>query len=324
MEKFKIGDKVVFKKEVLDKLNKTGIAKSSEGTSLTPQYYDCLLNNTSFKQNGYFVIKYVNACNYDIGLYIGKDLFKLYQEQLHTYKVGDIVRIKKREGYGDDYPFSFSDSMAELAGTLCRISKIIPNQVDNDQEYKYFNGDYSEYELEPLDPADKRDFYFCWHSSMFEPVAKPQEIQLQATSLKEGDLIPICGILGKIERGINYYLEFDHISDQEHTSCCKKLRELVPNFDKIACAYNAIRQEPCYFPEFRTIDELIQFVQAINTKYNSKQPTILKKSETYEIRFQKPKTSSIRGSVPTGRAICGRRRKTAIKRGHLSNTTCYC
>ena len=233
----------------------------------------------------------------------------------HQYKVGDKVRIKKREGKFRDYPCGFVDEMAEEEGRIFTIKEIEEWDHTN-SKCKFYNGDNHYYLF--------IESGYSWHSSMFEPVAKPQEIQLQATSLKEGDLIPICGILGKIERGINYYLEFDHISDQEHTSCCKKLRELVPNFDKIACAYNAIRQESCYFPEFRTIDELIQFVQAINTEYNSKQSTILKKSETYEIRFHKPKASSIRGSVPTGHPICGRRCKTAIKLGHLSNTTCHC
>lgn len=47
------------------------------------------------------------------------------------------------------------------------------------------------------------------------------------------------------------------------------------------------------------------------------------KIQNNEIRFQKPKASSIRGSIPTGRAICGRRCKTAIKLGHLSNKACY-
>ena len=55
----------------------------------------------------------------------------------------------------------------------------------------------------------------------------------------------------------------------------------------------------------------------------SKQVLTTQKTKEHEIRFQKPKASYIRGNVPTGRAICGRGNKTAIKLGHLSNKACY-
>lgn len=323
MAKFKVGDKVILKSDVT-------LGKVYNKISLSNRIYEDLENR--IKIDGFLTINSYGSTETVVRVkavnamwYVGEDALELYQEQPHAYQIGDIVRIKKREGNDGDYPFSFSNYMSSLAGTICLIVGIDSEGVcASDVNRKYFNGDYSCYKLKPLDSSDKRDFGYDWHSSMFELITSPSKIQLQAISLNVGNLVPICGMFGKIELDDNYYLDFDNISDQEHISCCKKLRELVPNFDRIANEFGTVYNTERLFPEFSTIDELMRFVQAINTKYNSKQPTIFKKSETYEIRFQKPKTSSIRGSVPTGRAICGRRRKTAIELGHLSNATCHC
>jgi len=239
---------------------------------------------------------------------------------IHQYKVGDKVRIKEREGKAVDYPYFFLDEMRQQKGKTFTIEKIA-KEVDPQERRKFYNGDDHWYLF-------KEDLNrFRWHSSMFEPVLENPELTT-SISLKKGDLISICDIVGEIrDSGYDepaHYLDFDNINEQEHYACCAKLRELVPNFDKIADKFDPVWNDTILFPEFSTIDKLMQFVQAINAEYNFKQSTILKKSETYEIRFQKPKTSSIRGSVPAGRAICDRRRKTAIELGHLSNTTCYC
>lgn len=42
----------------------------------------------------------------------------------HQYKVGDKIRIKKRNDYGRHYPFLFNRHMNELAGTICEIKEI--------------------------------------------------------------------------------------------------------------------------------------------------------------------------------------------------------
>lgn len=48
------------------------------------------------------------------------------------------------------------------------------------------------------------------------------------------------------------------------------------------------------------------------------------KIQNNEIRFQKPKASCKRGTVPTGSTISGRKDKIAISIGHLSYQVCNC
>lgn len=242
---------------------------------------------------------------------------------IHQYKVGDKVRIKEREGKSIDYPCYFVDEMCQQKGKIFTIKNISELSSSRHVKRKFYNGDNHFYLFE--------ENGYTWHSSMFEPALENPKSNAQTLCpLKEGDSISICGMIGRIQDGgyycHRYYLDFDNIKDdQEHLVCCKKLRELVPDFEKIANEFDATHEESDCFPEFSTIDDLVKFAQAVNNAYNSKKSiTISKTLNENEIRFQKPKTSSIRGSVPTGRAICGRRRKTAIELGHLSNTTCYC
>lgn len=96
MEDFKVGDKVVFKKEVIDKISKAQIAQSLVGISLERDYYKFLTNNNSnFEKLGYFEIKGFgyNNNNLDIGIFLGKDLFEHYQEEC-SYKTGDELNKK--------------------------------------------------------------------------------------------------------------------------------------------------------------------------------------------------------------------------------------
>ena len=47
------------------------------------------------------------------------------------YKVGDLVRIKKREGDGYDYPLSYVDGMLDYQEV---IAKVIEVEYDDEAE----------------------------------------------------------------------------------------------------------------------------------------------------------------------------------------------
>lgn len=244
---------------------------------------------------------------------------------VHQYKVGDKVRIKEKEGYGDSYPFNYTSEMyKKYGGRIVTISHIIPLEAEYCRDCLKYNGDKDGYRIK------EDDRKFSWHSSMFEPVLEDSEQKIQTLiSLKEGDLIPICDMIGRIQSDEDfseYYLDFDDITvGQEHFTCCKKLRELVPDFEKIANEYDATRQDEGCFPEFSTINDLVKFVQAVNNAYNSKKSiTTPKTLNENEIKFQKPKAAFSRGSVPKGNPICGRKHKTAIVVGRLSNQEISC
>ena len=103
MGNFKIGDKVVFKKEVLDKIKKNESAESLVGVTLDKNYYDYLMRNSNFKELGYFEIQGFGSPTtqnlYIGGLYLGEDLFEHYQEEcLYRYKEGDILTIGNYKG----------------------------------------------------------------------------------------------------------------------------------------------------------------------------------------------------------------------------------
>ena len=97
MKNFKIGDKVVFKKEVLDKIKKNEPAKSLAGVTLDKNYYDYLMRNSNFKELGYFDVKEVTPANLYIGLYVGQDLFEYYQEK-YPYRIGYELTIGDYKG----------------------------------------------------------------------------------------------------------------------------------------------------------------------------------------------------------------------------------
>lgn len=46
------------------------------------------------------------------------------------------------------------------------------------------------------------------------------------------------------------------------------------------------------------------------------------KTESYENKLQRKKSNLIRGTVPEGSIVCGRKRKASISIGHLSNKVC--
>lgn len=89
------------------------------------------------------------------------------------YKVGDVVVIKKRELPAYDYPFSFADGMAVLAGQVYTITKVTENRILADSLYKSlptYNNDDCGYSL------DGRAGGYTWHSSMFELAIDPKDV----------------------------------------------------------------------------------------------------------------------------------------------------
>jgi len=245
----------------------------------------------------------------------------------HQYKVGDKVQIKKRKGSPYEYPYPFAESMNKLAGTICEIKGIHYVKSFSDSNSKYIDEDYHMYEIRPVDSSDCRDFVWAWHSSMFEPV-----IEKENMSYNYGDSIKVLEYSGKICEATYFFVSFD-TPKTTHEVTCSKIREVCSDFCEIAKNMGAIKNidNEKLFPEFPTIEKLVAFVNKINELYSQKPSSefkqILTTSKTLnenEIKFQRAKASSKRGIVPTGRAICGRRCKTAIKLGHLSHTTCYC
>ena len=156
MENFKIGDKVVFKKGVLDKIKKNEPAKSLAGVTLDKNYYDYLMRNSNFKELGYFDVKEVTSVNLYIGLYIGQDLFEHYQEEcLYRYKEGDMLTIGDYKGFiskdGIGYYLDFDlgsmvlehyevcSKLRELFGTNVFISTARKcGCIDYSSEFPYF------------------------------------------------------------------------------------------------------------------------------------------------------------------------------------------
>lgn len=238
----------------------------------------------------------------------------------HQYKIGDKVRIRKREGKFEDYPCGFTDSMAEEEGKIFTIEKIEEwDSVGTANKDIFYNGDNHSYILERSD--------YMWHSSMFEPV-----IEKKNPEYALGCPIKVLEYSGIIGEATYFFVNFD-TPTIDHGDVCSKIREKYSDFCEIAINMGAIAgiNNEKFFPEFPTIKQLVAFVNKINELYSQKPSSeskqILTTTKTLnenEIKFQRAKASSKRGIVPTGRAICGRRCKTAIKCGHLSYTACYC
>lgn len=102
------------------------------------------------------------------------------------YKVGDIVTIKKRQGSGIAYTFTFVDGMAELAGKQFKVIRVSKSGLDPNKEIP---DDGFKYNLD--DPR-----HYNWASSMFEDsVDHPIKDSIVHTSLsisedKSGDISP--------------------------------------------------------------------------------------------------------------------------------------
>lgn len=95
--------------------------------------------------------------------------------EMSPFKVGDKVKIKKRIGEQEEYPYDFVDGMAALEGKVFVIKKIESTQNHNSR--KYSNGDPNQYYLD--------DAGYMWHSSMFERVSQDSKVKQE-----QGDNTP--------------------------------------------------------------------------------------------------------------------------------------
>lgn len=80
------------------------------------------------------------------------------------FKVGDIVRVKKRIGQGDNYRYYFVDEMADLSGQVFSIEEVQPNYNDSKCE---ISDDNAAYKLEGI--------AYTWSSGMLELVSREEE-----------------------------------------------------------------------------------------------------------------------------------------------------
>jgi len=108
-------------------------------------------------------------------------LIKLYETPF--FKVGDTVRIKRREAEGIKYPYCFDTPMAALEGQEFKVVGIV-NDTSNDYANRFFfNGDIQRYRL------DGDAACWTWHKSMLNlvrraPVQQEQHNEQQAEQVK--------------------------------------------------------------------------------------------------------------------------------------------
>lgn len=100
---------------------------------------------------------------------------------MEEYKVGDKVRIIPRTMSISDYPFTYVDEMAAMAGKECIIQEISSACDDRCS----INGDYHLYTLYGGDG-------YNWHSSMFEKVDGCASDKVKSVTVKAD--IPIINI----------------------------------------------------------------------------------------------------------------------------------
>lgn len=127
-----------------------------------------------------------SAPEFDSAEELTKHVISLFERA--PYKVGDKVRILKREKASHEYPFSFVDEMNDLAGETFTIKRIELNTICDRAKY---NGDFHQYHLD--EPGD-----WNWHSSMFEKVDSDSEIKEESVPEKkykyeDGQHLTICG-----------------------------------------------------------------------------------------------------------------------------------
>lgn len=78
------------------------------------------------------------------------------------FKVGDKVRIKKREGSVGDYRFGFTDDMSKLAGKVATVAQC----HQSCGEFPLVPDDGYLYRLK----VGEEGAEFCWASNMLESV----------------------------------------------------------------------------------------------------------------------------------------------------------
>lgn len=90
------------------------------------------------------------------------------------YKVGDLVRIKKREGDSYDYPLSYVDRMLDYQEVIAKVIEVeYDDEAERYKDLKYYDGDNYIYYL------DVTNSEYLWSSSMLEPyVTNPHFVDL--------------------------------------------------------------------------------------------------------------------------------------------------
>lgn len=119
---------------------------------------------------------------------------KKQEEKKPLFKVGQIVRIKIREGSEDDYKYSFTSEMAKFSGRLVTIHRVAPNFDSRKCKYP---DDEACYDLKEIGPSG-----YNWASSMLEEAELPepsykigQRVRIakrqiyEGTPLKYGDVV---------------------------------------------------------------------------------------------------------------------------------------
>lgn len=214
------------------------------------------------------------------------------------YKPGDKVIVIEREGEASDYPMGFIDDMCKYSGLVVTIETVHPILYDC-KFRKFYNGDDFQYHIKE-DGGNK-----YWHSSMF----------MNAKSLYNvGDKVTIA----EREGG-----EFDY-----PFNFTKGMNDLAGS------TFIVSKVEQAY------INPSLKYSNGDNYKYllegsmyswhssmfktTTQKVNNLQNTKNHENRFQKPKASVRRGSIPKGRTVCGRTNKARVTVKHLSNKPVYC
>lgn len=213
------------------------------------------------------------------------------------YKVGDTVIIASKEGNETDYPFHFILDMRKRAGEIYIIDEVKPVEENSIKNKPKYNGDSFEYTLKY--PGGKI-IPGRWHSSMFED------------KTTTGDSVIVVGNKGTIiehDTRHTFYVAFDF---DTHVDICEEIKE-IDNFEELAKKFNAA-VKGFFFPEFKTIEDLLGFIKELNSLYKGKKEDkqTIKTSQNHEIGLQKSKASLDGGSIRRRGTISFERCKARI------------
>lgn len=192
--------------------------------------------------------------------------------QTPGYKIGDKVRIKKREGEGGDYPCNYTEEMREHEGKTLTISSFsFPAHTETLERAKRYDGDLFFYGL------DVDGDNWLWTSSMFEPVedaadktdtkAKEHTAKLVTSEelaagyiLKHRDRVVLNGVEYEVVDEFNgdYYWMTPTDGSVKEDNIFTSLGYDKDEVGKWASSFGAINTEPD-FPEFESLDNLSQF-----------------------------------------------------------------
>ena len=233
------------------------------------------------------------------------------------YKIGDKVKIKKREGQSFDYPFGFTDMMCSQEGKTGEITAIEISPAPSDMELiKYYNGDPHIYKI--------NGECWLWHSSMFEwepiagmkpskPANQPKEDKSASPSpdvisrknLNEGYVLEIgdkiilneCEYVVRHNGAMNRFWLTHHSTGEEN----KIFKEVgIPEGKEVERFVNRFGKahiiSSTAFPEMESLKELTDLVFALSTivrdrsiKNKTKTPVVavIDSDDDCEIRLPK-------------------------------------